>query len=240
MILKKCFLINLLVVFTVSAVSVGAADVNLNGTCLSATQLQFYNQTVGAGDVVRDITVPSNQTCNKTSIIDIKFSGSSFYYIPALLFTTFPNLQYLALSKSKLQEIRPNTFQNAKKLTKLWLLNNGIRNLNASSFVGATALQEIFIIQNNVTINSNAFKGLPALNYVNLYYASMLMIDQTLFADSPKLKNLQLQDCSIKSIDLRSLANLELLYLYFNGLSSLDKNLLQNNSKLTLIHLGIS
>jgi hypothetical protein len=233
MILKKCFLINLLAVLAVSAVGVGAADVILKGTCQSATEIKFFKQNLGSSDVVKSITIPSNQTCNKTSITDMQLLSSSFYYIPALLFTTFPNLQSLNIESSNLREIRPNTFQNAKKLTTLRLFNNGIRNLNASSFVGATSLQSLTIFETNVTVNPNTFKGLSALNYVFLTGGYMLTVNQTLFADNSKLKCLQLQSCSFKSIDLRSLTNLEELYLFYNELTSLDKNLLQNNSKLT-------
>jgi Leucine-rich repeat (LRR) protein len=235
MILKKCFLINLLAVLAVSAVCVGAADVTLIGTCNSPTQLLFNYQTVGASDNVRDITISSNQqSCNASSVTEIWFQTSSFYYIPALLFTTFPNAQILNILKVNLREIRPNTFQNATKLTKLWFSSNGFTNLNASSFAGATALQELRVSEYNFTVNPNTFKGLPALKYVE-FYGVMLTIDQTLFADSSKLKTLVLQLCSIKSIDLRSLTSLEELNLSHNGLSSLNKNLLQNNSKLTAI-----
>jgi Leucine-rich repeat (LRR) protein len=225
------------VVLAVGAVGVGAADVILKGTCTYPGMIKFFNQTVGASDVVRDITIPFNQTCTKKSTTVIEIHDSTFYYIPALLFTTFPNLQTLNIFGSKLQEIRPNTFQNAKNLTNLWLHYNGLTNLNASSFVGASALQEIWIFEPNWTINPNIFKGLPALNAVQLMGANMITVNQTLFADNPKLKRLYLERCSIKSIDLRSLTNLVLLSLGYIGLFSLNKNLLQNNSKLTSFYL---
>ncbi len=109
MILKKFFLINLLAVLAVSAVGVGAADMTLTGSC-NPPSVHFMNQIVGANDVIRNITFDSYFPCNKTLVTEIIFHDSLIYSFPAILFSTFPNLQLLYMFNLNLVEIKPNTF----------------------------------------------------------------------------------------------------------------------------------
>jgi hypothetical protein len=81
-----------------------------------------------------------------------------------MLFTYFPNLQELSIWFSKLREIHPNTFQNAKKLENLFFGYNEFKYLNASTFAGATLLRTLGVSEPNLTININAFRGVTANN----------------------------------------------------------------------------
>jgi protein phosphatase 1 regulatory subunit 7 len=236
MILKKCFLINLLAVLAVSAVGVGAADVTLNGYCWwPESKAIFSKQTLDANDVVQNINI--SPPCN-TIYYNIEFASSSIYYIPVLLFTRFPNILGFLMRKSNLREIRPNTFQNAKKLLKIELYVTNLYKLDADSFAGATSLQALLIYAKNTTIEINAFRGLSALTSLSLSQTYLPVIDQTTFNDTTKLKALSLDKSSISSIDPQAfsgLASLQVLNLKDNLLTSLDKNLLQNNSNLSYI-----
>jgi Leucine-rich repeat (LRR) protein len=255
MLLKKCFLIKLLAVMAVSAVGVGAAggpiDVILTGNCNPPSSVYFMNQIVGANDVIRNVSIDSFLPCSKTAITEISFHSSSIYSFPAIVFTTFPNLQLLFMLNSNLQEIKPNTFQNAKKLTNLTMFDCMFTSLNASTFAGATSLQELQIVGNMMgipgisgpimTVNVNAFRGLPALTMLSLMGANLTSIDKAFFIDNTKLKALILAYNLLKSINpntVSSLVNLEGLSIAGNQLTSLDKNLLQYTTKLKQIYLA--
>ncbi len=250
MILKKCFLINLLAVLAVSAVGVGAADAVLEGMC-SPPYVSFINQFVGANDVIRNVSLDRYFPCNKTSVTEVSFHSSKIYSFPAILFSTFPNLQLLYMYNLNLQEIKPNTFQNAKKLTNLTMFDCMFTSLNASTFAGATSLQGLQIVGNMMgipgisgpimTVNVNAFRGLPALTMLDfMMVANLTSIDKAFFIDNTKLKTLILGYNSVKSINpntVSSLVNLEGLSLAGNQLTSLDKTLLQYTTKLKQIYL---
>jgi hypothetical protein len=89
--------------------------------------MEFSQQKVGALDVVTSIkcsysfrqTAFSN--CDFSYVKNITFSLLSLYYLPAMLFTTFPRLQSLEFEETDLTEIWPNTFQNATSLYSITL-----------------------------------------------------------------------------------------------------------------------
>jgi hypothetical protein len=239
MILKKCFLINLLVIFAVYTVSVGAADVCLNGTCSSASQLDFSGQVVGSSDTVKNITFSGS--CNKTTVDTIWFRSSPIYFLPAALFTIFPNLKELYIRESDLRELRNNTFQNAKKLVRLEFQYTNMFSLEANAFAGASSLQLLSIINfNDFPINANAFKGLKELASIWVAGTYTTSIKKELFADNTKLKNVGFGWCRIKGIEplaLSGLTELEGFMFGTSGLVSVEKNLFQKNSKLLEIYL---
>jgi Leucine-rich repeat (LRR) protein len=240
MILKKCFFIELLAVLAMCAVGVGAADVILNATCTYPGMIKISKQTFGANDVVQDISV--DLPCIKDSVTYVNIYWSQFNYLPPALFTIFPNLQKLHITTSTIQEIRPNTFQNAKKLTFVQTyLNAKIRSLNDDSFVGATSLQSLWMDGENFTINKNIFRGLTELSLLYLSGANLSTLEKTTFTDCTKLRFLHLPGCPIKSVDPQTFSgmkNLDELSLHNSQLTSLDAGLLQNNPKLRIINLS--
>jgi Leucine-rich repeat (LRR) protein len=227
----------LLAVLAVLVVGVDAADVILKGTCYGPTTIDFYNQTFGARDIVKNI-LAINPTCNKTSVTIAKFNRSSIFYIPPLLFSHFPNLKQLIIWESQLWEIRPNTFLNAKKLTGLGFefLGNEMTSLNASAFTGATSLEGLWIHQARFVVHVDALRGLKNLTAFGTIGGYMPSIKKELFVDNSKLTTIGWPWCGIPSIDplaFSTLPNLEILDFKYNSLTSLDKGLIRNNPKLT-------
>jgi Leucine-rich repeat (LRR) protein len=110
---------------------------NCAGLASSPSKCSFNNQVLGTNDTAT-FTVSSGLT--PTNINSVYFNSNlansvSFYYIPASLFTYFPNLLFTNLSYGNIQEIRSNTFFNAAKLQYLILSQNNI------SLLGADALK---------------------------------------------------------------------------------------------------
>jgi hypothetical protein len=77
---------------------------------------------------------PSNSDAEK--IENVQFKSSSVYTIPPEIFTKFPNLKSLVAANQDIQEIRAETFVNAKNLIELDLHVNGISELRPDTFKG--------------------------------------------------------------------------------------------------------
>jgi hypothetical protein len=81
--------------------------------------------------------IVADHTAQGSSNADIKnvtFVSSSIHQIPAELFSTFPNLGILKMEGQNLQEIKPNTFKNAKNLRSLYLGFNKIKLIDETTF----------------------------------------------------------------------------------------------------------
>jgi Leucine-rich repeat (LRR) protein len=224
---------------------VRAANIVLNGTCSAAVpKVTFTGQTVGANDTVTSISQPYNASAIQT----VLFNASSIYHVPAILFTTFPNLQNLYMQGIGVREIRNNTFLNAKKLVYLSLLLNDIFAFPANTFSGATSLQILEYATNyyntnyNYTaVDANAFRGLPSLVYVYLLIVNMPTIAKTSFSDSPNLQTISIRNAMLGSVDptaFCTLKNLKSLALNQNNLTTIDGTIFQQNSLLNYIDLS--
>jgi Leucine-rich repeat (LRR) protein len=241
MFVKQFFVICLL-----AATSVKAANISMNVTdCLLQT-VKFSNVILGADDVISPIYKNSNlpYPCDISTIHTVTFSRSSLYYLPPIIFTTFLNLQKLWFENTDLEEIRPNTFQNAKKLTSIYFQFSNIKILPAYAFVGAP-LQTIYFSKSNKnsTIDPNAFRGLKALTEIQFYSTNMTAIQKTSFVDSPNIINIMLNAHKINFVDpsaFATLKSLQVLSLAVNELTSLDKTLLRNNANLNMIYLNVN
>jgi Leucine-rich repeat (LRR) protein len=144
-------------------------------------------------------------------------SSVSFYYIPASLFTFFPNAYYMQLHYGKIQEIRSNTFLNATKLQVLYLNSNNIS-----------------------TLAPDAFRGAPNLDYLDLGFNQLSSIDVNAFRGLLKLQQLYLQNNKLTTLNPQTFAPLSLLdiiFLGFNQIGSLDKDIFRNLTRLT--HLSL-
>jgi Leucine-rich repeat (LRR) protein len=215
--------------------------------CTEITSLpntcSFDNQVLGTNDTA-NFTVSSGLT--PATVYYINFNSYvansvSFYYIPASLFTYFPNVYYMYLYYGNIQEIRSNTFLNATNLQYIYLTHNNISALGADIFRGAQNLFYLHLGYNQLSsIDANAFRGLSKLNYLYLNNNKITTLNSQTFAPLNSLGNLSLSNNQISSLDKDSftnLANLVYLYMDFNLLESLDAIFLVKNTKLEFFSL---
>jgi hypothetical protein len=250
MFVKQFFVICLLAATSVKATNIvlnadwvinSIRDFNTRG-CV----VEFYQQKVGALDVVTSIkcsySFPGpfyNVPCDPSTVDSVIFSMSSLYYLPAMLFTTFPNLEKLVLENTDLTEIRPNTFQNAEKLNSITFKYCNIKNLPAYAFA-APHLQKIYIrkSKSKTIVDPNAFRGVPYLMDIEVSRANMTAIQNTAFIDTRYLERVLFQDSLINFIEPNAFAGrLFTLGLRFNNLKTVDKALIQNDGGLKKIWL---
>jgi hypothetical protein len=90
--------------------------------------------TIGPNETVSIKTDPEDADAN--SITFVQFTRSSLYAVPREVFTKFPNLNRFHVGHQKIQEIPPNTFLNARKLTFLDLGSNALTSLAVETFKG--------------------------------------------------------------------------------------------------------
>jgi Leucine-rich repeat (LRR) protein len=228
------------------AASVKAIEINLDG-CPS-NSVSFSDLKLDAGDTIDSIRYSSICGLEDTTIYEYVFgvtiSRSSLYYIPEIIFTTFPDLQMLWFDETVLQEISLNTFQQGSRIISVSFSRCTIKNLPAFAFASARSLQEIFISypnsNSNTMVDPNAFRGSNGLTQINVFDVNMTSIQKTSFVDSPNLARIVLDNSQINFVDpsaFATLKNLQLLSLGGNKLTSVDKTLIQNNLNLNWMNL---
>jgi Leucine-rich repeat (LRR) protein len=103
---------------------------------------RFYEVTIGPNDAVLVKTDPGNFDPNR--ITWVQFTRSSIHAVPREVFEKFPNLKDIYVDGQQIQEIRPNTFLNARKLTFLSLEFNALTSLAAETFKGKFSISYQF------------------------------------------------------------------------------------------------
>jgi hypothetical protein len=94
----------------------------------------FSGVTIGKNENVVISTDPVNLDVN--IIIVVQFISSSIDSVPPEIFTKFPNMKWLYAWTQQIQEVRPETFVNAKKLEYLGLHYNALTQLHVDAFKG--------------------------------------------------------------------------------------------------------
>jgi hypothetical protein len=210
------FLIVCLLVYSVNVINGNILTCDI----LNETECIVEHPYLGAND---DAIIELPPGLSSYDILTVYFNplakpSSSVYYIPASLFTYFPNLYGLGIYTASVQEIRNNTFLNATNLQWLGLSGNNISTLGADVFRGANELSTIYLDSNQLSsIDPNAFRALSKL--------------AELYLDNNRIVTLDSQTFS-------SLTNLETLSLSFNALQTLDATIFSNNAKLQFLYLN--
>jgi hypothetical protein len=108
---------------------------------------RFSGVTIGQNDKVSIATDPSNLDVNTIERVD--FTSSSIHSVPREIFTKFPNLIRFEAINQNVQEIKPDTFVDGKKLELIWLDNNPIAFLHLNTFRGKNVS---FLILNHINL----------------------------------------------------------------------------------------
>ncbi|CAF0793366.1 unnamed protein product [Didymodactylos carnosus] len=113
---------------------------------------------------------------------------------------------------------RDGSFRRLRSLRTLDLRNNRLEEIDDDAFDGASALNELFLTENNIqSITPQTFNGLKNIKTLMLRANKLTYIKNDTFLDMDVLKTLSLHDNRIKCIQpgsfdrLRSLAALDLL-----------------------------
>jgi hypothetical protein len=95
---------------------------------------EYYNVKIEANETVAVYSAPSSADVKK--VYTVVFLESSIYSVPSEIFTKFPNLEDFRAKGQNIQEIKPNTFKNARNLKLITLSGNELTYLHRDIFQG--------------------------------------------------------------------------------------------------------
>ncbi len=95
---------------------------------------RFSHVTIGPNESVIIRTDSADLDVNRIEMVE--FSDSSIHSIPRKIFLKFPNLEILHAIGQNIQEIKRDTFVDAKKLTLIDLSQNELTFLRPDTFQG--------------------------------------------------------------------------------------------------------
>ena len=146
-------------------------------------------------------------------------------------FTPFINLNYLDLSKNKIEEINSGIMNGLESLIELNVGENIISYIDDFSFEEMINLKELSINENNLDyIEPNMFYGLSNLNKLYISKNRIIGIHSEMFHFMKNLQILDLESNKISFITRNEFRNLESLIgvnLKNNNLINLDLNIIQ-------------
>jgi Leucine-rich repeat (LRR) protein len=120
---------------------------------------RFPGVTIGPNETISIETDPPNMDTN--TIKSVEFSSSSVFSVPLEVFQKFPNLVRFYAEGNQIQEIKPDTFENAKNLKFISLRQNGLTYLDPDTFKGRFFLIDIFC--NDLKINPTDLPNLKRI-----------------------------------------------------------------------------
>lgn len=152
-------------------------------------------------------------------------------------FNPLKKLAELILSNNEVTNLPPKIF-NVKSLKKVWLLENEIADIPPHSF---KKIEEVAIIGNSITeIKANVFSN-SAIKELYLNECGIEDIEEGSFTRMSSLFILTLTRNMITSFNVKRLIgnslSLEVLYIDFNRLTSVPRDMFDGASKLNVISL---
>lgn len=186
------------------------------------------------------VTLSENQVLSNVSpnlgISEVRFESSNLHSVPGEIFGIFESMTRLELNSQKIQEIKQNTFMEAKILDYLNLEGNEIKILRENSFAGCEKLTVLIIRLNQIeNIEEGAFNGVTNLKTLSLYDNKIPHINENLFEPLVDLETVDLRknyleflsenvfkfNLELKSVDLEKNQLNSLSYKTFSKLTNL-------------------
>jgi hypothetical protein len=96
---------------------------------------EFSGVTIEKNEAVSIATDPEDRNI-AINVSYVQFVDSSIYSLPRKIFEKFPNVEKFIADGQKIHEIKPNTFENGKKLEMISLRNNNLTLLHEDTFKG--------------------------------------------------------------------------------------------------------
>jgi len=139
-------------------------------------------------------------------------------------------LQYLDVSSNRLAAVPVGVFANASNLLELNSYNNSLSMLPSGTFDGLSGLTVLNLSSNAIDsalISEESFRGLPALQKLDMSSNRLKELKSGLLKDLPNLKFLSCADNNLEAIESEALtlqSSLEVLDLARNKLAAFSAN----------------
>lgn len=205
----------------------------------------FYRCNLPNLNITADQTIKIDKTGydNRNNLTEmIWIEKSELSTIPEEIFTEFPNLDYLFLFQTNLENLDGNIFQTAKNLKNLRFSNVYLPFINSSTFSELSSLEYLGIVHSEVQeIDADAFEGLNTLKGLYLYDNNIGSLDELTFAPLPNLEELFLNDNRLHNISenlFESNYKLKILMLNGNRISAVGSNIFGDKADLQYINFS--
>lgn len=160
--------------------------------------------------------------------IRLDLSYNKFVSIPDF---SGDKLKYLSLRNNAITALKDKNFANVRGLVELDLSENGIELINSDAFTGLVTLRQLNLAENRIkTIQPNAFSPLQHLEHLVLSHnplgAFLNTTENDIFLKlgvTPRLAVIELENCTLTTIDLSNGVGLDKIILSYNQLLSIQK-----------------
>lgn len=225
--------------------SLSAASANsVNIECIFLSNVMDYTCLLDGISIPDDESLeiviggwhPPNRT--NADVTMVMIGRSNIPFIITQLFTTFPNLSTLDITReSGLTWIQTGAFANASNLEIISIQRNkGLRELQANAFSGASRAVVVFLYYNNIdSVHENAFEGMTRLLLLSLNSNQVRNLPPKLLSSLKNLISFTAADNQLNFIDGNFFENNERVIsinLSTNRINALGRNLLDRNTEL--------
>lgn len=148
-----------------------------------------------------------------------EFSESKLIEIPRVLFTSFPEMTNLDVTRCQVENINKYTFEQAKELRYLNISGNHLRVLNNFVFKGCDKLVRLDLSNNQLTeVKEKSLHDLPKIDHLDLAGNLLESLDEDIFSRLTLLSYLSLANNRLTDLQDRLLENCTLIaYLDIRG-----------------------
>jgi Leucine-rich repeat (LRR) protein len=158
-------------------------------TAALKTMAQSYTLEALESEIYQYTSLEEALAAPRDSVYSLKLNGR-LKQIPLEVFTTFPNLQWLDLSKNRIREV-PASIGMLKKLKKLILFKNLIETLPPE--IGELSeLQMLIINQNELLSLPTEISKLKKLRYLDMWSNNITVLPESMI-EMPALEEVDLR-----------------------------------------------
>lgn len=195
---------------------------------LKFPEAMYYQAKFIRTNISDNSPINIDTSANQRSISQVNlvwFNGGTVKMIPKQIFEVFPNLSYVDIELTELEEIKPENFVRASLLKVLVLSRNKLTKLDPHLFIHAINLQFINFQFNQITdIDPDTFADIIDLQGLSFENNRITKLDEKSFLNIPTIQMIYLQSNQIKDLHYGTfsrLTNLKELDLSQN--SCIDK-----------------
>lgn len=200
------------------------------------------NQDPESGELKFDMKANSGVSNNDIKQVEIK--NTPITKIPASIFTTFPNIEFLLLDNTRISNWNSETLkvQGISKLLGLFVDNNPINHLKDNTFKEVPNLYLLRLFNCSIAeITLQAFNGLKELTLLRLHQNKLTTVENGMFNSLKKLEELDLARNQITALPsglFSEMKELKELDLVSNQLTEIPKDIFKLNTKLNKLKLS--
>jgi len=164
---------------------------------------------------IRNVYNESGKKVDAKDFKELSVVHQDAFHLPSSFVKTFPKLEKLSITNSRLLTLENVKLCDFKLLQVLDLKHNQLRHIAKQAFSNLLQLVELDLSFNKIQyIEDDSFRDLPKLRNLNLNSNAFIEIKVKLYAELPSLKQLHLRNNRLEVIKTSLLNNLRELTIF--------------------------